>query len=483
MLLYRMARKIFGGTLLPRSFASQKMEWLRATPRLFRPAPTHWLRENYVDDRTKLHEERETEDARNESASPELCANEGHSAVPLGDVAPSRPPDPQTPCDSDAVAVLRKQLAARDAKVARLGELLQASSSRVLLLEAQVSASAARADAVRVADCAKSLPHRHAVLPQEQAGTRALQDSVSALQDRVWLLEEKLAAKEAEILAQGAELLRERAESKALGESLMTMQQIMKRRVLALERELKIRDEQLAGRAAPKDLSSRADETTSSSTTAANGAPVDRETPHEDHACRNEARHPREAAASTLGPHSRPPSSPGESTEAFHRILKMNLERGDWESILEWMQLHRDHAAFQVEACCALATVAHAGGSEIARKAFVQRILAAMERHTTNGAVQAAGCAALKVLSSEDENARGIIESGISAIVAALDAHSDAEVAEQAVGALLVLCSVDGENQQRVKDALGPERLKRVIPLVSCGLQEQLRSKLLASSI
>lgn len=445
--------------------------WLRAPPRLFRPAPAHWLRENYVE----LQDENEKEGAGSDSASPLLCAIP-FSAVPLDrNVAPSRPPDPQAPCDSDAVMVLRKQLAGRDAEVARLGELLEASSSRVLVLEAQVSANAAGADAVRDVDCAKSLPDQHAVLREGQAEALELQDTVSALQDQVWLLEEKLAAREAEILAQGAELLRERTECKALGESLTTMQEIMKRRVVTLEKELKIKDEQLA---APKDYSSGLDETTSSSTAAGNSAPVDHEVPHEDQrpdTCRNEARHPSKA--------SRPPSSPGESTEAFNRILKMNFDRGDWESILEGMQLHRDNAAFQVEACSALASVARCDSTEMARKAFVQRIFAAMERHTTNGAVQAAGCAALKALSCADENARGITASGIPAIVAALDAHGDAEVTEQAVGALLVLCSVGGELQQRVKDALGPDRLTRVIAIVSRDLQEQLRNKLLASSI
>ena len=111
--------------------------------------------------------------------------------------------------------------------------------------------------------------------------------------------------------------------------------------------------------------------------------------------------------------------------------------------------------------------------------------VAAMEKHAGNSALQAAGCCAIEDISRVHDDARTVTAAagGISTIIAAVDTHRTTEVLEPAMRALLVLCTGQADLQQLVKDKLGPERVTYAISHVSSSLKEQLRNRLLASSI
>lgn len=404
----------------------------------FRPPPSHWLREHYVDgvDDGSTRDEEGARRSQNQSA----CCNM------------------QREWSDQAAVIQDRRLLEKDAKIDELKELVKAREYQVQTLEERVSALTADLDLASLSS-----------------------DRACSLQDKVWVLEEKLASKEAEFLAQSADLVQERAECKALGESLTTLQDIMKRRVSALERELAKTAEQLAAREKVHSL----DVGTQSGVVGLNcdQQECERRKEGEDSVASEDLLDGK--AEATKAAACQASRRPEESMEAFAQILHIHRSKGDVSSILELMVLHVKNDTFQVEACRTLATLADNEGFVNACKASIQRILASMEKHAGSSAVQAAGCCAIEDILRVHDDARTVTAAagGISTIIAAVDAHRTTEVLEPAMRALLVLCAEQADLQQLVKDKLGPERATYAISHVSSSLKEQLRIRLLASSI
>ena len=385
----------------------------------------------------------------------------------------SRAPHPSDCCDT--AAVLHRRLREAEGEIAELKQVVKDRDRRIEALEEQVSAR------TRVDSSDES---RHC-MSRASVPWQTAQDEVSALQDKIWVLEEKLASKEAEVLAQGADLLQERAECKALGESLTTMQDIMKRRVSALERELTIKAERLA-KDNPLEISACPEVVETEDGSIHEGLEV-----QEGRKGRKEGRveacevpdGKRIESENGIRPQASPPLE--ESEGALVQVLRKHRSKGDVQSILDQMVVHHARDAFQVEACRALSTLADHQSFDTACKASIQRILAAMERHAGNSCLQAAGCSAIAHISRVHDDARCSTASagGIFTIIGAVDTHRTAEVLEPAMGALLALCSGHAGLQQRIKDELGPERAAYAIKHISSPLKEQLQNIFLASSI
>ena len=169
-------------------------------------------------------------------------------------------------------------------------------------------------------------------------------------------------------------------------------------------------------------------------------------------------------------------SANADSTEALRRLVHMHCSKGDVEALLEGLHLHRRQSAFAEEALRSLTTLAANRNTNqlpsIAGHGGIHRILGAMEANLKHSGVQAAGCSAFTALASNAEMRASIASAGgIRTICEALENHPrDNLVLEQAMGALLAVCSSEKAVQRRVREELGVERLKKAVSHLAAGL-------------
>jgi len=169
-------------------------------------------------------------------------------------------------------------------------------------------------------------------------------------------------------------------------------------------------------------------------------------------------------------------SAKADSTEALRRLVYMHCSKGDVEALLEGLHLHRRQSAFVEEALRSLTTLAGNRNTDqlpnIAGHGGIHRILGAMEANLKHSGVQAVGCSALKALANNAEM-RAIIASagGIRTICEAFENHPHEDlVLEQAMGALLAVCSSEKAVQRRVREELGVERIQKAVSHLAAGL-------------
>lgn len=311
-------------------------------------------------------------------------------------------------------------------------------------------------------------------------------------------LGEDLASKDALLKTANAQVLHECSERQAIGESLTTLQDIMKRRVSALGLELESAQETV--RLLQRELAERDRKLAEkdSQVVDTEERPVelqDVQSPNIDFSMKIsewEARYTRMSEMcwglqSTLSSieHEKESHrqeeihkyseelgiSGHQNSEALERIVQMSLQRGDIDSIVQGMRLHHNQDTFQEESCRALGTLANRKRNEIAALGGIHRILSAMESHQTHSGVQAAGCLALKALASTAEIRYSIAGAGgIFTLAKTIDAHrGQVVVLEQAMAALLGMCWSDYELAQRVKREVGAERISNVISQLPTG--------------
>ena len=342
--------------------------------------------------------------------------------------------------------------------------------------------------------------------PSDRILTKLFDMEDEASEKRINELELKLAAKEAELEERGGNMHREAEavshvvasqkhisdlkeelsakdrEINVLGDSLTTMQGIMKKRLNAQESQLNMTVttlQTLQAEVEQKDamlVELEAALADSKCQLAAVTSENEKLTLHHKQASRENwklqsllARSKREQARCVQCTQIERVESAvpqGEtSSEVFRQSLQSQLQIGDVEAILTWIRMHRDRQDYMEEVCRAIGKLASSKRTEIANHGGIHQILGCMETNPTHSGVQAAGCLALKSLATTADLRLDIASAGsFQTICEAMENHKHENlVLEQATAALLAICWSEKEIQHRVSEELGVDRIESAI--------------------